>query len=110
MSTMFPNGLLLSHLLHTQSPADLARGRVQPAAAVAARFGDNIFAGIDYTTMVDDPHKVARAMGLQPADGLAAGLLVVLVCAVLVALYYQRQQAANERVHNSSSTAGTAAQ
>lgn len=102
MSTMFPNGMLMCHLLHSQSQADLSRGVVQPQDTLLQRFGGNVFTGIDYTTMVDDPQKVSRAMGLSSGgEGMALGLLAALSLAVAAVLYLrqkkQKDQAASHQ-------------
>ena len=67
MSTMFPNGLLLNHLLHRPGEDRLASGALSHPSIDSKFDMLSRFSGIDYTTMVDDPQKLVRALGLSLA-------------------------------------------
>ncbi len=83
MSTMFPNGALMQALLTHPTPA--------PGAApspVVQQYGEDLFHGINYRTMVDDAQNTARAMGVEPgwsgSERLWFALLLVAVAAAIV--------------------------
>jgi hypothetical protein len=76
MTTAFSNGALQLQILEALAPVGgdkelpkgTAQGRIGSEASMAMMkqfYGENIFSGVNYKAMVDDPQKVARAMGVD---------------------------------------------
>ncbi len=99
MSTMFPNGALIEQLLHPAAAAQLAQPRSQlsrtderpsPLALDEAastpllrQLGEDIFADIDYRTMVDPRFTASRALGLEPSLSSSERRWTLIALAVL---------------------------
>jgi hypothetical protein len=87
MSTMFPNGLLMDSLLDPAAQERAAHaGLAAPSSALG--LGPDVFRGIDYSTMVDDPQTAARALGLDPSLSWTERVWMALIaggaCAVAI--------------------------
>ena len=103
MTTAFANGALQLQILEALSNLEgdkafkegLRSGRIGQEEALSkleSFYGSNIFQGIDYTPMVDDPQKVARALNVDSSVStqekqyifgtIVATLLGLVVCLV----------------------------